>query len=256
MRFTIITPTHKRADKLTRAIESVLGQTYAEWRMIIVNDSPEDISYAPLEQDIADRRITYLKNEENSGVNFSRNRALDIAVRDSDWVIFLDDDDYLTPDALATLHDLILAHPKETWFVTNRAYASGKSATKFPKPDTTYSYAWDYLITKKGEGDATHCINAKIVTNVRFSTRIKQAEEWIFFFQIGLKTHMFYSPHNSTLTDGYDEASGLNFRTRPRKKQLEMLSLIAQEGFNLHLLYHPTFCIYLLLRFVRLSIKG
>lgn len=256
MKFSIITPTHKRADKLARAIESVIGQTYADWNMIIINDSPDDADYTTLEQNIVDPRIMYIKNEKNFGVNYSRNRALDIAVKESDWVIFLDDDDYLSPDTLTTLRDLILKNPDETWFVTNRADTNSHSVTKFPKTDTTYHYAWDYLITKRCKGDATHCVSAKLINNIRFSTYIKQAEEWLFFHQLGLKARMFYCDHNSTLTDGYDEAGGLNFRARSRKKQFKTLTLITREGFSLHLIHHPTFLLYLFIRLVRVMIKN
>lgn len=255
MKFSIITPTYKRANKLTRAVGSVLNQTHADWEIIIVNDSPDDTSYASFEKDISDPRIIYLKNEKNEGVNFSRNRALDSVSSDSDWIIFLDDDDYLAPDALKTFSELIFNHPSNEWFVTNRAFPDNISITKFPKSNTEYSYAWDYLILKRCKGDATHCIKTALVNNIRFSKLIKQAEEWIFFYQIGLKSEIFYYSHDSTLTDGYNESTGLNFRRRLKNEQLQTLSLIIREGLNLHLLSHPTFLIYLFMRFVRILVK-
>ncbi|MFA5997305.1 MAG: glycosyltransferase family 2 protein [Candidatus Paceibacterota bacterium] len=256
MKFSIITPTYKRADKLTRAVESVLNQTYTNWEMIIVNDSPDDVSYSSFENSISDPRIIYLNNEQNSGVNYSRNRALDNISKDSDWVIFLDDDDYFATDALTTLHDLIQNHLNNKWFVTNRAQSNGSSLTHFPASDTSYPYAWDYLITKKCKGDATHCISTSLIKNIRFSKHIKQAEEWLFFYQIGLREQMFYHNHNSTLTDGYNESSGLNFRKRTAPEQLKTLFAIKLEGFRHNLIWRPTFLIYLSLRFVRIGVKS
>lgn len=255
MKFSIITPTYKRVDKLTRAAESVLGQTYTDWEMIVVNDSPDDTNYASFEKSITDPRIVYLKNEKNEGVNFSRNRALDSISKDSDWIIFLDDDDYLAPDALEAFSKLIFAYPNNQWFVTNRAFPDGTSATKFPKSNIEYSYAWDYLISKRCKGDATHCIKTTLINGTRFSILIKQAEEWIFFYQIGLKSKIFYHAHNSTLTDGYNETSGLNFRKRSRGAQLKTLFSLMHEGRNLHLLHCPTFTPYLLVRLTRLIFK-
>lgn len=255
MKFSIITPTYRRIEKLTRAVESVLNQTHIDWEMIIVNDSPEDNRYTMFEKTISDKRIIYLKNEQNLGVNYSRNRALDNISKDSDWVIFLDDDDYLAPDALSNFRDLIEKRPDRKWFVTNRAYINGEAVTNFPKPDTDYSYAVDYLILRRCKGDATHCIETKLVSDIRFSQHIKQAEEWLFFYQIGLEERMFYQKHNSTLTDGYNETSGLNFRKRTKSTQLKTLFSIVQEGYDIHLLYHPTFLIYLFMRFIRILIK-
>ena len=254
MKFSIITPTYKRADKLPRAIESVLEQSHTDWEMIIVNDSPDDVSYATFEKNISDPRVIYLKNEKNEGVNYSRNRGLDSLSRDSDWVIFLDDDDYFTPDALETFSNLITSHPDKKWFVTNRAYTNGASLTLAPKNNALYSYACDYLIFKRIKGDATHCMKTKLVNHIRFSKEVKQGEEWFFFYQLGLHEKIFYHSHNSTLTHGYNKSSGLNFRKRTRGEQWKSLLGIMKEGWNLSLFYHPTFFIYIKLRLLRLFI--
>lgn len=256
MKFTIITPTYKRVDKLTQAVESVLAQTHTDWEMIVVNDSPDDPNYDSFQKNILDPRIVYLKNEQNMGVNFTRNRALDAISSNSEWVIFLDDDDYFAPDALETFSKLILGHPNNKWFLTNRAYPNGGSLTSFPKSDAEYSYAWTYLISKRGKGDATHCISVSLIHGARFSKLIRQAEEWIFFYQIGLQSKLFYHSHNSTLSDGYNESSGLNFRKRSHAEQLKTLLLISHEGFNLHLLPHFTFLVYLFMRFIRTLVKN
>jgi glycosyltransferase involved in cell wall biosynthesis len=226
--------------------------------MIIINDSPDDISYQAFTSSINDARIHYHVNETNKGVNYSRNIALDKASIDSMWTIFLDDDDYLAPDALATLHELILTHQDTKWFVTNRAYVNGKPVTSFPSPNRKYSYIQDCLILKRCKGDATHCIETKILTKdkIRFSQYIKQAEEWLFYYQISLHEKFYYHDHNSTITDGYDMHNGLNFRKRTKEGQLETLAKFIYEGKNLHLLKHPTFILYLCMRFVRLFFKS
>jgi glycosyltransferase involved in cell wall biosynthesis len=164
MRFSIITPTYKRKDALKRAVDSVLQQTYKDFEMIIVNDSPFDTTYEEFAASINDSRIRYYVNDSNRGVNYSRNFALDRVSADSKWVIFLDDDDYVSPDALATFRDLLAMNTEHRWFVTNRAYKDGTPITRFPKSDTFYSYAWEYLISKRCKGDATHCIETKLLT--------------------------------------------------------------------------------------------
>ena len=256
MKFSIITPTYKRRDLLKRAIQSVLRQTYTEWEMLIVNDSPDDQSHQSFATSIADPRIHYFVNDTNRGVNYSRNRALDSISEDSDWVVFLDDDDYFAPDALATFNEIAIIHPECKWFVTNRAYADGNLVTKYPKPETWYSYIKDVLILKRCKGDVTHCMKTSILTNIRYSKYIKQAEEWLFYYQVAIREKMFYHNHNSTLTDGYDKTSGLNFRKRTRGEQLEALRTFIYEGRELHLLHHPTFLIYLFMRLVRLCFKS
>ena len=88
MKFSIITPTYKRASLLERAVQSVVRQTYANWEMIISNDSPDDPSYKTFLSSERDSRIRYYVNDMNRGVNYSRNFALDNVAKDSDWVVF------------------------------------------------------------------------------------------------------------------------------------------------------------------------
>ena len=255
MRFSIITPTHKRSELLNRAVQSVINQTHKDWELIVVNDSPDDKSYDQFASSINDSRIRYYVNDINHGVNYSRNRALNSVSADSKWIIFLDDDDYFAPDTLSNFYELISNHPEKKWFVTNRAYTNGIPITKFPKDNSIYSYAWSYLILKRCKGDATHCIETKLITNIRFSKYIKQAEEWFFFYQVGLLSKMHYSNHNSTISDGYDESLGLNLRKRKIGEQLEILSILFYEGINQKMIYHPTFILYLILRFIKIFFR-
>lgn len=257
MKFSIITPTYKRPEKLLRAVNSLLAQTYQDWEMIIVNDSPTDTTYKEFSSSINDARIHYHINDTNKGVNYSRNYALEKVSADSKWVILLDDDDYFAPDTLQTFYNLILLHGDQKWFVTNRALTNGKPVTKFPKDEALYSYAWEYLLLRRCKGDATHCIETKLITHhkIRFSQHVKQGEEWFFFYQVGLREKMYYSDHNSTITDGYDTSHGLNFRKRSRGDQFETVSILAYEGNKNNLLFNLTFIIYLCMRMIRILIK-
>jgi glycosyltransferase involved in cell wall biosynthesis len=248
--FSIITPTYRRRENLERALASVLAQTYPHWEMIIINDSPDDASYKTFT--VNDSRVRYYVNERNRGVNFSRNFGLDAVSADSTWVVFLDDDDYFAPDTLITLRNLSLANPTKKWLVTNRALKNGTPLTKFPSSDMSYAYMWSYLISKKLKGDATHCIETKLITHnkIRFSSKVKQAEEWFFFYQVGLHSKMFYHDHNSTISDGYDTQGGLNFRKRTiRETYLTIVKLLheAVEKKKTTTL----FFVYILLRLIK-----
>lgn len=256
MKFSIITPSYRRYEKLVRAIDSLLHQTHNEWEMIIINDSPDDLSYLKIESNLQDSRIHYFVNTTNRGVNYSRNYAMDKVAVDSDWIIFLDDDDYLAPDALSEVYTLIKQHTKVNWFVTNRAYTNGILVTNYPKNNTYYSYIWDCLLLKRCRGDATHIIRTSTVRDVRYSTKIKQAEEWIFYYQISLNDRLFYHSHNTTLTDGYDQVDGLNFRKRSTHEQIQTLKHFISEGKQLDLLYRPTFILYLCMRLLRSILKN
>lgn len=257
MKFSIITPTFRRTELLTRAVDSLLSQKYKDWEMIIVNDSPQDETYSAFATSINDPRIHYHVNNVNRGVNYSRNFAIDHVSADSKWIVFLDDDDYLAPDTLQTFRNLILVNGDQRWFVTNRALKNGTPMTHFPTSEKLYEYAWQYLILKRLKGDATHCIETKLIlhNSIRFSKYVKQAEEWFFFYQVGLASKMLYYDHNSTISDGYDNHKGLNFRKRYKGERLESLVKLSAEAAKKHFVYKPTFIIYIVLKFLSILIR-
>lgn len=254
MKFSIITPSFKRPDKLGRAIRSAIDQSHQDWEMLVIIDSPEDDGYEKLMSRLQDEHVRYLVNERNIGANKSRNKGLDHVSPQADRVIFLDDDDYLAPEALGQIATLISGHPDEKWLVTNRAEADGSARTRATKSDSHYLYARDYLIGRRLKGDATHAIDARLAASARFPTLIKNGEEWLYFFQLGRRSPLYYVDTDTTLTDGY-EATGLNYRDRGLKDQLRSISHFMTEGYRSRIIYSPYFWIYTALRSIRAFIK-
>ena len=95
---SIIMPSYNTAQYIAESIQSVLAQTYTNWELIIVDDCSADDTDAAVRPFLADNRIRYLKNKQNSGAAFSRNRALREA--NGKWIAFLDSDDLWNPEKL------------------------------------------------------------------------------------------------------------------------------------------------------------
>lgn len=98
---TVIVPVYNGEKVISRCVDSILKQSYANIQIIIVNDGSTDGTREILEK-LTDSRILLI-NQENSGVSASRNAALDRA--EGKYVQFLDADDYITPDATFLLAD-------------------------------------------------------------------------------------------------------------------------------------------------------
>lgn len=96
---------------MKECIQSILGQTYSEFEIIIVNDaSPENIT--SVVASFQDSRIRYYVNEKNYGaVNVvdNWNKCLSYAI--GDYVICMGDDDKLLPDCLSEYANLISEYP-------------------------------------------------------------------------------------------------------------------------------------------------
>lgn len=85
------------AATLREAVDSVLGQTFGDWELIVWDDCSTDES-ARVIQEYKDPRIRYLLSPEDTPLG----RARDMAIRKatSEWVAFLDQDDVWLPRKL------------------------------------------------------------------------------------------------------------------------------------------------------------
>ena len=87
---TVILPTWNREKWLKTSIESVLSQTFQDFELIVVDDASTDSTGKILES--YSGKIKTILLPENLGVSAARNTA--IVQSDSNWIAFLDSDDY------------------------------------------------------------------------------------------------------------------------------------------------------------------
>ena len=94
---SIIMPTYNCGRFIKEAIDSVLSQSYTNWELIIVDDCSTDDTKAFVST-YTDKRIRYMRNEQNMGAALTRNRALKEA--NGKYIAFLDSDDTWSPEKL------------------------------------------------------------------------------------------------------------------------------------------------------------
>lgn len=104
---SILIPTYNRDSFLSEAIRSVTAQTYSNWELIVVDDGSTDNTREVIAQISTSLQYIY---QPNAGVSQARNQAF--AVSSGDYVLFLDSDDWLLPEALQTLITVLKEHPE------------------------------------------------------------------------------------------------------------------------------------------------
>lgn len=103
---SVVIPCYRQAHFLPEAVESVLAQTYPHHEIVVVDDgSPDDT------REVARRypQVRYL-HQANQGLSVARNAG--IRASTGEFVVCLDADDRLTPEALAVGVRELLAHPE------------------------------------------------------------------------------------------------------------------------------------------------
>ena len=103
-KISVIVPVYRDEKYLRECIESILGQTFKDFELLLLDDGSPDRS-GDICDDYArkDGRIRVI-HKENEGINATRRRGVHEAK--SEWIAFCDDDDTMEPYALQSLYDL------------------------------------------------------------------------------------------------------------------------------------------------------
>lgn len=106
IKVTIITPLYNAQEYISETIDSVLSQTFLDWELILIDDCSSDNTYNYVVEKYSHiSNIKILKNGNNSGAGFTRNRGLEIA--QGRYIAFLDSDDLWLPDKLQVQIDFM-----------------------------------------------------------------------------------------------------------------------------------------------------
>ena len=109
-RVSVCIPTYNRARYLREAIESALGQTFADFELVVVdNCSTDETPEVAGAYAARDARVRYVRNERNLGLVGNFNRCVEVAR--GEYVALLHDDDVYLPDMLAATAGALAAHP-------------------------------------------------------------------------------------------------------------------------------------------------
>jgi GT2 family glycosyltransferase len=99
VKFSIIMPVYNVEVKwLDKALESIKKQTYKRWEVCIADDASTDFRVQEYLKKINDKRVKIKFLEENQGISGASNEAASMAT--GDYILLMDNDDELHPDAL------------------------------------------------------------------------------------------------------------------------------------------------------------
>lgn len=184
-KITMIVPVYNGEKFINRCIDSILGQSFKSYSIIIVNDGSTDSTKIKLARYSTNKRIRII-NTKNQGVSAARNLALNF-VR-SEYIGFIDADDYIEPNYLQDLFNGITTKNNIDLSVINFSkqnsegnllyrshYISGiMNAKSFMEYilrfDGPGGYLWNKLFRRK-----IICDNS-----LRFDTELSIAEDLLF----------------------------------------------------------------------------
>jgi glycosyltransferase involved in cell wall biosynthesis len=162
MLISVAIPTHNRPELLCEALASVVAQTHAEWEVVVVDDgSTPPVAESTL-RNLLGERFVLVRHDPAQGIAAAKNAGV-VAAR-GEVILHLDDDDLLTPDALAQIAAAYARHPElECLFVNVEPFG-----TRAPGTAANQSHALSRLLERaRGTED-----NGVIIFNDRFFTAL------------------------------------------------------------------------------------
>lgn len=135
---SLIIPTHNRASELVSALESVAGQSLSPeiWECVVIDNRSTDNTREAFEafRRAHPRLNLRLVREERAGVSHARNRGIAETPR-SEFLVFIDDDEHVSPDFLESYLDFFRSHPQAM-------VAGGRIIAEYPegRPDWMSHY--------------------------------------------------------------------------------------------------------------------
>lgn len=106
-KISVVVPVYNVEKYLCRCVDSILAQTFSDFELILVDDgSPDKCGAICDEYTKKDSRV-YVIHKENGGLSDSRNVGIKWAIEnsDSEWIAFIDSDDWIYEKYLEILLD-------------------------------------------------------------------------------------------------------------------------------------------------------
>ena len=207
---SVIIPTYNRADKITASVQSVLDQTYRDFKLIIVDDASSDDTENVV-KNIGDERIVFHKLEKNSGPAGARNAGVKLA--DTELIAFHDSDDKWLPDKLEKQMKYMEEHSDVSMVYGKIRFIVGDESFCLPGEETKgdlegYIYPW--LLARNTIGTpAMLCKRESFIEAGGFDDGLRCLEDWEFILRFSKRYNIGYI--DDILVDSYDSAGSVSW---------------------------------------------
>ena len=174
---SVVMLTYKRGDIVSKAIESVLAQTYKDFEFIIINDGSLDNTDEVVKKyKQNDKRIRYYKNPKNMGIAYSRNRAFGLAR--APYIMIMDDDDFSLNERMEKQVKFLDENPQIDVVVGQ--------IRGFPRVPQNHNAIASFLIQHNVVGNANIMYRRDFAKNhkIFYDEELKISEDWDYWVRM------------------------------------------------------------------------
>ena len=161
----IIIPNYNKAKYLNQCLDSILSQTYKNWKIYLVDDNSHDDSAKIFKKYENIDNINFFLLKENKGPAFCRNYAIDNS--SSEFIAFMDSDDFWPKDKLKNqINEMLKNDYNFTYTDYNFFFNDNEEKIKTVKMPLFLDYK--NFILKSSMSTSSIIISRNSLGNVRF----------------------------------------------------------------------------------------
>ncbi len=243
-------PTYNRASFLPRSIESVVGQEFSDWELIVVDDGSTDGTGKVLDEwQARDGRVKCFF-QENRGISAARNAGLGKAR--GRFICFLDSDDAYRKDHLSRMHGVLSErHHPDAMVVMQYDFVDELTGSSRRGPQSN---------PQDGEDIPTRVMSVFLPCSppvqtishpnggsnpVLFDPRLKVTECYDYCARLASRHELLVEPHSTVILYGHRDNVSVK-RTRKEavsfyKQQFSDLQTLAKGSFYKDIRELPVF---------------
>ena len=136
-KISVIIPAYNAEKYLEQCVKSVQSQKYDNIEIVIVNDGSTDRTAEIIERlKEKDSRIRTLHKRKNEGIGAARNSALELVT--GQYVLFLDSDDWIDPNHISDLYDLLVRTDSDVSIANFTRYIESENRYEIHITDDDY----------------------------------------------------------------------------------------------------------------------
>lgn len=228
---SVVIPTYNRAHLISRAIKSVLDQTYKDLEIIVVDDGSTD-NTEKIIKSFQDGRIRYIQHNKNKGASAARNTG--IKASKGEYIAFQDSDDEWFPDKLEQqIKAFDNASPKVGVIYSGFYRIEDDKKTYIPGDNIVQKEGDIHNELLKGNfvGTPAVLIKKECFENIKyFDENIPAFEDWELWIE--LSKHYLFKYINKPLLRSYSTPNSVNLNSKNLLKAREIIIATHLNDFN------------------------
>ena len=185
----IILPNYNSAPYLSETIDSIINQSFKNWKLIIVDDNSNDETKNIIKRYTLNKKIKIIWLKKNKGASFCRNLA--IRNSKSEYIAFIDSDDIWEKEKLFKQLDFMIKNNYYFTYTNYLTFTSSKRNDNTKKIIPEKFFTFKKFIKNTSIGTSTMIIDRSLIGTIKFSNT-KICEDYFFKCQILKKVDYAY----------------------------------------------------------------